>query len=75
MKQNDSSEFLLLLFEFLVKFGKNQDLKRRSRVLSLASLHKENPASMVEKHVCKKNFSFGSNEQLCNKFTKTRTIS
>jgi|LakMenE01Jun11ns_1017448.scaffolds.fasta_scaffold7776147_1 hypothetical protein len=51
MKQNDSSEFLVLLFEFLIKFGKNEDLKKKSRVLGLEKEYKENPPSMVEKYV------------------------
>ena len=29
MKLNDSSEFVVLLFEFLIKFGKNHDLKKK----------------------------------------------
>jgi hypothetical protein len=53
---------LVLLFEFLIKYGKNQDLKKKSKILGLEKEYKENPASMVEKHISKRNFNFGSNE-------------
>ena len=62
MKQNDSSEFLVLLFEFLIKFGKNEDLKKKSKVLGLEKEYKENPPSMVEKLINRRSFNFGSNE-------------
>lgn len=35
MGQNDSSEFMFLLFEFLVKWGKNEDLKSKETLLGL----------------------------------------
>jgi len=66
---------LILLFEFLIKFGKNQDLKKKSKVLGLEREYKENPASMVEKHICKRNFNFGNNEQKCTYYIQTRSIS
>ena len=50
----------------MIKYGKNQELKKKSKILGLEKEYKENPASMVEKHISKRNFNFGSNELKCN---------
>lgn len=59
---------MFLLFEFLVKWGKNQDLKKKDSLLGLSKEYKEHPASMVEKHIRRRNYNFGSNEEKCKPF-------
>jgi hypothetical protein len=53
---------MFLLFEFLVKWGKNEDLKKKDSLLGLSKEYKEHPASAVERHIKKRNFNFGANE-------------
>ena len=68
MKQNDSSEFMFLLFEFLIKWGKNQDLKRKDKVLELEKNYRENPAHLLDKHLRRRNYNFGANESISTIF-------
>jgi len=49
----------------LIKFGKNQDLKKKNALLGIESETRENPPSMVEKHISRRSFSFGKDEQKC----------
>ena len=56
---------MFLLFEFLVKWGKNQDLKKKETVLGLSKGYKEHPAHTVEKLIKRRNFNFGDKESLC----------
>lgn len=74
-RQNDSSEFYIFLFEFLIKWGKDQDLKKKNQLLGITQKLTDNPPSLVEKKICKRNFSFGKNEDLYKEyFIKESTI-
>ena len=59
MKQNDSSEFYIFLFEFLVKFGKDQDLfKNKANILN----DSDKPPSQIERSISRRNYTFNSNQ-------------
>ena len=48
----------MLMFEFLIKCGKDQDLKKKNSLLGV-SPNSDNPPSIVERLISKKKFDFG----------------
>jgi len=56
-EQQDSGEFYILLFEFIIKYKKDQDLKRKNYLLGVDG-SKENPAYLAERNLNKRNFAF-----------------
>lgn len=49
----------MLLFEFLIKFRKDQDLKKKNALLGITN-SSNNPAYMVDRLVSKRKYDFGS---------------
>lgn len=56
MKQNDSNEFYLFLLEFLVKFGKDQDLGHTKP----SATDSDNPPSQIERAITRRQYNFNS---------------
>ena len=53
----------MLLFEFLIKFGKNQDLKKKHSLLGVSG-DSDNPPSIVERYISKRKYDFGKDVKL-----------